>query len=335
MASPLTGGQARPGGRLRPALDGRFAQDVRQGLSKPQKELPAKYFYDAVGSALFEAITRLPEYGLTRAEERLLWRCAREVPELLESPLTVAELGSGSGHKTGRVLEAICGRQREVPYYAIDASPAALEGCRATLSALAGVRFCGLASFYEEGLAEVARRRLPGQRLLLMFLGSNLGNFDRVQAHAFLAGLRIRLLPGDALLLGTDLVKPEATLLAAYDDAAGVTAAFNLNLLHRINRELDADFDLRRFCHLARWCAGERRIEMHLLSQAAQKVTIARLGCAVAFEPGETIWTESSHKFTLEELPQMAAGAGFSPLARWVDEEWPFAESLWVVPEAR
>jgi L-histidine N-alpha-methyltransferase len=335
MAPPVTRGRARPKSRPATVLDDRFAQDVREGLGKPQKELPAKYFYDAVGSALFEAITRLPEYGLTRAEERLLWKSAREIPDLLGLPLTVAELGSGSGRKSGRVLEAICGRQREVPYYAIDASPAALERCRSTLSALAGVRFCGIAGFYEEGLAEVARRRRPRQRLLLLFLGSNLGNFDRAQAQAFLGGLRDRLLPGDALLLGTDLVKPVATLLAAYDDAAGVTAAFNLNLLNRINRELDADFDLRRFRHLARWCPGERRIEMHLLARAAQQVTIARLGLSVAFEAGETIWTESSHKFALEELPRMAAGAGFAPLTHWVDEEWPFAGSLWVVPEAR
>jgi len=319
---------------MRPALDSRFARDVREGLSKPQKELPAKYFYDAVGSALFEAITRLPEYGLTRAEERLLWKSAREIPDHLTLPLTVAELGSGSGRKTGLVLETLCARQRETPYYAIDASPAALERCRATMSAIAGVRFCGIASFYEEGLEEVTRRRLPGQRLLLIFLGSNLGNFDRAQAHAFLAGLRSHLVPGDALLLGTDLVKPAATLVEAYDDAAGVTAAFNLNLLNRINRELDANFDLRSFRHLARWCPEQRRIEMHLLSLVPQRVTIGKLGYTVVFEQGETIWTESSHKFTLEELPRMAASAGFVPVTHWVDEGWPFAENLWAVPEA-
>jgi dimethylhistidine N-methyltransferase len=316
---------------MRPAWDGRLAQDVREGLGKPQKELPAKYFYDAVGSALFEAITRLPEYGLTRAEERLLWKHAREVPERLASPLVVAELGSGCGQKTRLVLEAIGARQRQVLYHAIDASPAALEACRATMSSIPGVRFRGIPGFYEEGLEEIARRRPSEQPLLVMFLGSNLGNFDPEQARAFLAGVRRRLAPGDALLLGTDLVKPEPCLLAAYDDAAGVTAAFNLNLLARINRELGADFDLRRFRHLARWSAGERRIEMHLVSQVAQRVTLARLGLTVSFERGETIWTESSHKFTLAELPGMAVSAGFVPLAGWVDEEWPFAENLWAV----
>ncbi len=332
MAGPLTIRRARlhPGARL--PIDLRLAQDVRAGLGKPQKELPAKYFYDAVGSALFEAITRLPEYGLTRAEERLLWKNAREIPERLAAPLAVAELGSGCGAKTRLVLETICARQGEAAYYAIDASRAALEGCRATMSALPGVRFCAVPGFYEEGLEEVARRRPAEQHLLVMFLGSNLGNFDRAQARAFLAGVRRHLAPGDALLLGTDLVKPEATLLAAYDDAAGVTAAFNLNLLARLNRELGADFDLGRFRHQARWSATQRRIEMHLVSEARQRVTVARLGFTVSFERGESIWTESSHKFTLDELPEMAAGAGFVSLARWVDDEWPFAESLWAVP---
>ena len=332
MAGPLTVRRARPQPGLRASCDFRLAQDVRLGLSKPQKELPAKYFYDAVGSALFESITRLPEYGLTRAEERLLWKSAREIPDHLAGPLAVAELGSGSGSKTRLVLEAIGARQREVLYHAIDASPAALDGCRATMSAIPGVRFFGIASFYEEGLEEVARRRSQEQHLLVMFLGSNLGNFDPAQARAFLAGVRRHLAPGDALLLGTDLVKPEATLLAAYDDAAGVTAAFNLNLLARLNRELGADFDLRRFRHLARWSPTERRIEMHLVSQVRQRVTIAELGLGVSFERGETIWTESSHKFTLAELPGMAAGAGFVPVAQWVDQEWPFAENLWAVP---
>ena len=332
MAGPLTIRRARPQPGLHPPFDLRLAQDVREGLGKPQKELPAKYFYDAVGSALFEAITRLPEYGLTRAEERLLWKSAREIPDHLAAPLAVAELGSGSGSKTRLVLEAIGARQHEVLYHAIDASPAALDGCRVTLSAISGVRFFGIASFYEEGLEEVARRRSPEEHLLVMFLGSNLGNFDRSQARAFLAGVRRHLAPGDALLLGTDLVKPEATLLAAYDDAAGVTAAFNLNLLARLNRELGADFDLRRFRHQARWSPGERRIEMHLVSQVRQRVTIAELGLGLSFERGETIWTESSHKFTLAELPEMAAGAGFVPVAQWVDQDWPFAENLWAVP---
>ena len=332
MAGPLTVHRARVAPGIRPPFDLRLAEDVREGLTKPQKELPAKYFYDAVGSALFEAITHLPEYGLTRAEERLLWKHAREVPERLAAPLAVAELGSGSGSKTRLLLEAISARQDELLYYAIDGSPAALEGCRATLSAMPGVRFSGISAFYEEGLEEVARRRSPEQRLLVMFLGSNLGNFDRAPARAFLAGVRRHLAPDDALLLGTDLVKPEATLLAAYDDAAGVTAAFNLNLLARLNRELGADFDLRRFRHQARWSAAERRIEMHLASQVRQRVTIAEIGLGVSFERNESIWTESSHKFTLAELPEMAAGAGFIPAAQWVDDEWPFAENLWVVP---
>src|SRR5579871_260988 len=307
-----------------------FAADVREGLSKPQKELPAKYLYDEIGSALFEAITVLPEYGLTRAEGRLLQRHSEEIARWLPAHVVVAELGSGSGRKTKPVLEAIAALRDTIRYTAIDVSGAALDSCCSQLNSLHGVDVRGLQRPYLEGLAEICGRRRGDESLLVLFLGSSIGNFSREEAVQFLTSVRRRLHPGDAFLLGADLVKSRAALVAAYDDAAGVTAAFNLNLLGRINRELGANFDLRNFQHQARWCAGERRIEMHLRSARNQTVEIPDAGCQVYFQEGETIWTESSHKFETSELTQLAGQTGFISVARWVDNQWPFVESLWI-----
>jgi L-histidine N-alpha-methyltransferase len=311
----------------------RFALEVFGGLGKPQKELLSKYLYDAVGSALFEAITLLPEYGLTRADERLLRGHAAEMAWEFAPDVAVAELGAGNGRKAKPILEAISACQGSVPYYAVDASPAALERCREEMSGLPYVNLHAIARCYLEGLQEVVERRAPGERLLVLFVGSNIGNFDRSVADTFLARIRNCLTPGDALLLGADLEKPPAELLRAYDDPAGVTAAFNLNLLARINRELSGDFELRNFAHEARWCPNSRRIEMHLRSLTRQTVTIRGANCCVEFGVGETIWTESSHKFNPAELSGMATRAGFVCVAQWLDEEWPFAENLWVVPK--
>jgi uncharacterized SAM-dependent methyltransferase len=184
---------------------------------------------------------------------------------------------------------------------------------------------------YLDGLQYVRERRSVSENLLVLFLGSTIGNFDRSQALSFLTQIRHFLAPGDALLLGADLVKPEARLVRAYDDPAGVTAAFNLNLLCRINRELSGDFRIHNFQHQARWLQRERRIEMHLQSKVSQVVTIRAAGCGFAFCEGETIHTESSHKFELGELSSMASDCGFQVAAQWVDEEWPFAETLWTV----
>jgi uncharacterized SAM-dependent methyltransferase len=172
--------------------------------------------------------------------------------------------------------------------------------------------------------------RATDQRLLVLFLGSTIGNFDRGPAQRFLSEVRRRLQPGDALLLGADLVKPLEQLVRAYDDSLGVTAAFNMNLLARIDRELGADFDLRAFEHLVRYNEIERRIEMHLLSRRRQKVSIPGAGCSVSFNEGETIWTESSYKYTTDEIVQMGETCGFRAETQWVDEEWPFAETLMI-----
>jgi L-histidine Nalpha-methyltransferase len=309
-----------------------FALDVAAGLQKTPKEIPAKYLYDEVGSALFDAITLLPEYGLTRADERLLWRHADSIARRMTPGVGVVELGSGSGRKTRPILEAISEYQRHTTYYAIDGSAAALQRCRDELSSIAGARIHTLNCFYEEGLRRVAASRPPGQRLLVLFLGSNIGNFAPDEAAAFVLHVRQQLRTGDALLLGADLEKPLPQLLKAYDDPAGVTAAFNRNVLARINRELDADFDLHAFRHEARWSACHRRIEMHLRSLVRQVVGIRQAGCRVCFDAGESIWTESSHKFTPAALSALATKVGFIEEAQWIDDAWPFAENFWVVP---
>jgi L-histidine Nalpha-methyltransferase len=307
-----------------------FAADVRGGLTKPgQKELLSKYLYDDVGSALFEVISHLPEYGLTRADERLLRRHGRDIVERLATPVSVAELGSGSGRKTRHILEALCRRQRTA-YYPIEISPSALAMCERELSDIESVSILGFEREYLDGLLEVAAHRSPGQHLLVLFLGSTIGNFDRQAGIEFLVEVRRILQPGDSLLLGTDLEKSSVQLLAAYDDELGVTAAFNLNLLARINQELDADFDLAQFEHLARINHEDRSVEMHLRSMCHQTVRVPAADLIVEFYEGETIWTESSHKYSAEEVFSMARNAGFRCEAQWIDEQWPFAENLLV-----
>jgi L-histidine Nalpha-methyltransferase len=305
-----------------------FAADVRTGLTKPgQKELLSKYLYDDVGSALFEVISRLPEYGLTRADERLLRRHSWDVVDRLEGPIAVAELGSGTGRKTRHLLEAFCRRQRTA-YYPIEISRSALVMCERELSDIDSISILGFEREYLDGLLEVAAQRRAGQHLLVLFLGSTIGNFDRPAGIQFLAEVRRILQPGDSLLLGTDLLKSSAQLLGAYDDELGVTAAFNLNLLVRINRELDANFDLAQFEHVARINHTERSVEMHLQSKRRQTVKIEAAGLSVELLEGETIWTESSHKYSPEEVIDMARATGFRCDAQWIDHQWPFAENL-------
>src|SRR5579864_6325945 len=279
-----------------------FASDVRSGLTKSgQRELPSKYLYHEVGSALFETICVLPEYGLTRADARLLEKHASEIVEKLPSPVQVAELGSGSGKKTRWILEALSRRQKTF-YYPIEISPSALAACEKELGHIDLVSMVGYERPYLEGLRAVAESREEGDCLLVLFLGSTIGNFDRDAAEVFLREIRATLRPGDALLLGTDLEKDVETQILAYDDPAGVTAAFNLNLLARLNRELGADFDLPCFKHEARWNFAERRIEMHLRSTCRQRVEIPAAGLRMMLEEDETIWTESSHKYQRQEV---------------------------------
>src|SRR3981189_3807084 len=309
-----------------PALE--FAAEVRAGLSQTgQKELPSKFLYDDVGSALFEVISHLPEYGLTRADERVVQRHASEIVERRDAPVAVAELGSGSGKKTRWILEALSRWQRTF-YYPVEISRSALLMCQRELSDIDSLSIVGFEREYLDGLLEVAAHRQRGQRLFVLFLGSTIGNFDRPAGVKFLAEVRRILEPGDSLPLGTDLEKSSSQLLKAYNDEVGVTAAFNLNLLARINRELAADFDLGQFVHTARINDEARSVEMHLRSKRRQTVRIPAADLRVEFLEGETIWTESSHKYSADEVSQMARNSGFSCQAQWIDEQWPFAENL-------
>lgn len=307
-----------------------FARDVSLGLSnKAQKSVPSQYLYDELGSILFDAITALPEYGLTRADSRLLRAHSDQIIAAIPGAnLTIAELGSGTGAKTRWILQAAAQVANDVIYYPIDISETAVQQCAKVLDTIEGVSVQPQTATYLEGLEKVTRRRTPHQCLLVLFLGSTIGNFDFTATRRFLSSIRALLQPGDALLLGTDLVKPLPQMIAAYDDPTGVTAAFNLNLLGRMNRELDADFNLRQFSHQARFNEDESRIEMHLCSKIAQTVNIAGLDQNFSFRAGETIWTEGSYKFRRSEIASLALETGFSVRTQWIDHEWPFAETL-------
>lgn len=306
-----------------------FALDVRRGLGgRGQKQVPARYLYDALGSALFESICALPEYGISRAGERLLARHGAELARALSAPPRIVELGGGSGRKLRLLIDAL-GVRHVASLAAVDLSPTALESLRMELQRFSGLRVETYATSFRWGLHQALARRAGDAPVLVLFLGGNLGNYDRDESEGFLRDVRAALRPGDALLLGLDLVKPRDVLLAAYDDPLGVTAAFDKNLLARMNRELDARFDLGRFEHEARWDAEHRRVEMHLRSTKRQIVPIPGAGISASFTRGETIWTESSHKFEPGELPTLCLSAGFELREAWIDAEWPFAHALY------
>ncbi len=305
-----------------------FCSDVVIGLSHPgQKELPSKYLYDEVGSALFDVICLLPEYGLSRAGMRMLKAYSGEIVNRVPGQVVVAELGSGSGQQTRWILEALARRQR-VSYYPIDISSSALFRCQQELGHMEMVSMVGFERAYLDGLQEVVARRREGERLFVLFLGSTIGNFDRPAGDQFLREVRSILHEGDALLLTTDLEKPAPALISAYDDPIGVTAAFNKNLLARINRELDADFDLSQFEHVVRWDETERRIEMHLRSKIWQRVSVRKAGFRSYLREGETIWTESSHKYDPKGVVRMGERTGYGCAGQWFDHEWPLAQNL-------
>jgi L-histidine N-alpha-methyltransferase len=307
-----------------------FARDVARDLALSPRQIQSRYLYDALGSSLFESICRLPWYRITRAEARLLTRWASEMVAPLEDPVTLLELGSGSGEKIALLAEALRSRRRRVAIHLVDISPTALELSERMLGALEHVSVVGHRATYEEGLHRAARERQPHGGLLVLFLGSNIGNFDPPASHDFLCQIRQTMRPGDALLLGADLIKPVDELLLAYNDPLGVTAAFDKNLLVRMNRELGADFDLASFEHRAIWNPGERRIEMHLVSLRDQTVQIRRAGVAVRFEAAESIWTESSYKYEPHEVVELVSASGFRSHAQWTDPDARFALTLFV-----
>lgn len=309
---------------------GRFRDDVIAGLSLPRKALPPKYFYDGHGSRLFESICATPEYYPTRTETALMTARVREMVRRLGPRCAVIEFGSGSGRKTRILVDAL----DPVAYVPIDI---AREQLRETAAAFAS-EFSGLAvhavcADYSRPLALPQLAALKARRRVIYFPGSTFGNFTVAEAAAFLANARTLAGPGGAMLVGVDLKKDAARLNAAYNDAAGVTAEFNLNLLRRINRELGADFDLSAFRHHAFYHAARGRIEMHLVSLKGQRVGIG--GRAFRFRGGETIHTENSCKYSVDEFRRLAAGAGFDPTACWTDPERLFAVHCLTVPGSR
>jgi L-histidine N-alpha-methyltransferase len=300
--------------------------EVLRGLTARPKTLSPWIFYDARGSELFEQITALPEYYLTRTE-RAIFR--EHAPEILAAAagnrrVSLIELGAGTATKTGLLLQAALRRQQGVAYCALDVSASALEEARAGITAqFPGVTVETRVADYTEDLAAIQPGNNPASSRLVLYIGSSIGNFDPVDATALLRRVRQRLAPGDHILLGADHApgntKDAATLLRAYDDAAGVTAAFNRNALVRINRELHADFDLHAFRHAARWNPLQSRMEMHLESTRRQRVSISALGLELDFSPGETIHTENSYKFTPHSISALLAQGGFTVTHSWTD----------------
>lgn len=310
-----------------------FADDVRAGLTSSPKSLPPKYLYDPLGSVLFEAITLLPEYHLTRAETEILEAHAPAIAAALPAPVRLVELGSGNDRKARLLIEALLARQERLLYAPIDISESALAASAARLlETYEGLSIVALAGEYAPGLQAVARdpelRRDGHRSTLVAFLGSTLGNLEPADRLSLLRTIRAALAPGDALLVGVDLVKPARVLVPAYDDPLGVTAAFDLNLLARINRELGGTFDLAAFRHRAVYDEGLRRVEMHLVSRRQQTVWIRDLDLAVPFDRGETIHTESSYRFDEAEMGDLARAAGFQVLGSYRDGEARFATFL-------
>lgn len=306
----------------RPAI----ADDVEHGLSATPKSLPPRLFYDTRGSELFEEITRLPEYYLTRTERAIFEGYADEMIGAAGSGLSIIELGAGTAEKTTVLLKAALNRQFSLTYYPVDVSDAALEVAEERLSAeLPRLNVKPVVADYTNRFNQL--KKISGRKLVL-YIGSSIGNFERAEATAILKRISSQLGAGDSLLLGTDLVKKASILHAAYNDARGVTAEFNLNVLARINRELGANFDLRWFRHEAVWNPAASRIEMYLVSLRHQVIDIPAIGMRILFKEGERIHTENSYKFTAESVAAILEAAGFQLEKTWADRLECFAVHL-------
>lgn len=306
------------------ALAEQMARDVRAGLAQPPRSVPPKYFYDARGSELFDEITRLPEYYPTRTERSILDRHVAEIAALSGAE-TLIELGSGTSEKTRLLLRALREAGTLARFVPFDVDPAVLEDASAAVAAeFPGIAVSPVVGDFEQHLGELPR----GSRRLLAFLGSTIGNLEPGQRATFLADVRGTLEPGDSFLLGTDLVKSPARLVAAYDDSAGVTAAFNKNVLAVLNRELDGDFDPEAFGHVAVWDPEQEWIEMRLRSLREQTVRLAAIDLEVDFAEGEELRTEISAKFRREKVARELAAAGLRLTHWWTDPAGDFALSL-------
>lgn len=312
-----------------------MASAVCEGLMSRPKWLPSWLFYDAAGSELFNQITELPEYYLTRTERSILGAHAAEIIGLAAEgdALRIVELGAGSADKTRLLLTAAVDRQDTVTYEPLDVSPSALEEARERIEReIPGVLVSPRVEDYTKGVELDAANF--GERRLVLYIGSSIGNFEPEEADRLLRSVRAALAVGDSMLLGVDLVKDKGNLLAAYDDAAGVTADFNLNLLSRLNRELGADFDMGSFAHRAVWNANHSRIEMHLVSSKRQRVRIPSLDLKIDFLPAETIHTENSYKYRPGQAEALLTATGFTHVSTWTDEQERFAVCLARVTES-
>ncbi len=307
-------------------VDDRVLAAARAGLGSEPKRLPPWLFYDAAGSRLFDEITTRPEYYLTRTERGILAAHADAMIARAAdgARLRITELGAGSADKTRLLLKAAVARQERVVYEPVDVSASALDAAQERIEReIGGVVVTPRVMDYTHGNGHGLGLKPTGagERRVVLYIGSSIGNFDPPQAIEILRHVRAGLKPGDGLLMGVDLVKDEATLLAAYDDVAGVTADFNLNLLARLNRELGAEFYLESFEHRAVWNQSLSRIEMHLESRIAQKVCLGALDLEVEFAEGETIHTENSYKYLPGQAEAMLAEAGFAAAGSWTDEQ--------------
>jgi L-histidine Nalpha-methyltransferase len=303
-----------------------YAEEVAQGLTTQPKSLPCKLIYDDAGSALFEEITRLPEYYLTRTELQILRERADEMASTVGTDVTVVELGAGTAVKTCTLLESLSRRQIRVRYYPVDISRAALHQAKERVeSRCRQILVRPVVADFSDGFEFL--RDIPDKKLVA-YLGSSIGNFDPAPAVAMLAEINRQLTAQDMLLLGTDLVKAKSMLLAAYDDSQGVTEQFNKNILARLNRELFADFDLESFRHIALWNPRRSRMEIYLESLRSQTVDLPLLHLRVHFAKGERTHTENSYKYTVETAKCMLARSGYVLTHTWFDPHKWFALHL-------
>ena len=306
-----------------------LADDARSGLTSPPRSLPPKHFYDDVGSQLFDRICELPEYYLTRTERALLEHNADAIVERAGFPDELVELGSGMARKTGLLLSAMTRRAPSVRYVPIDIAESALEAsARALLDLHAGLSVCAVVGDFQHELPAI--RRVPGapSRRLFAFLGSTIGNLDERAAPQLIAAVAAEMREGDSFLLGVDLAKDRAVLERAYDDAAGVTARFNRNVLTICNRELGADFDVDAFAHEAPFVQAHSRIEMHLRARSPQRVHLRELEMTISIAPGESILTEISRKFTRASVEATLEQGGMRLLSWMTPDDSAFALAL-------
>ena len=311
--------------KLGPALA--LANDVAEGLSQDPKRIPSRYLYDALGSRLFEAICQLPWYKITRGESTLLEQQGPAILSDFGVAPTVIELGAGSGEKLSLLLRSGA-PTAPMQVHLVDISPAALTLSEQALGRHPGVEVVTHEATYQDGLITALDRTDRDRQAMVIFLGSNIGNMARAESDRFLREIGNSCRPGDRFLLGADLIKPEAELRLAYDDPLGVTAAFTKNLLVRLNRELDGDFEVEAFDYHVVWNDQASRIESYLLSRVEQMVCLRGAGCCIRLAQGESIWIESSHKYSADSVVAMGRDAGFSLRQQWIDPESRFALTL-------